>query len=79
MATSTCECCGNSYDKAFTITMGDRTGTFDSFACAIHVLAPRCKHCGLTIIGHGMESEQGFFCCAHCARLEGERQLQDRT
>jgi hypothetical protein len=26
-----CDTCGNDYDKAFTITMGERQGTFDSF------------------------------------------------
>ncbi len=37
-----CEVCGNDYDKAFTITRGRRTSTFDSFECAIHALAPTC-------------------------------------
>jgi hypothetical protein len=37
-----CEVCGNDYDKAFTITRGQRTSTFDSFECAIHALAPTC-------------------------------------
>ena len=44
-----CDTCGNDYDKAFTVTQGDRSGTFDSFECAIHAMAPRCAHCGCTI------------------------------
>ena len=35
-----CDVCGNDYDKAFRITQGDRTMTFDSFECAIHAMAP---------------------------------------
>ena len=36
-----CECCGNTYDKSFELTIGGTTHTFDSLQCAIHVLAPR--------------------------------------
>ena len=49
-----CECCGNTYDKAFEVHIGGTTHTFDSFASAIHLLAPRCAHCKVPIIGHGM-------------------------
>jgi hypothetical protein len=45
---------------------------FDSFECAIQHLAPTCGHCGCRIIGHGIETDSGFFCCAHCARHAGE-------
>src|SRR5262245_3628381 len=41
-----CETCGNDYDKAFQVTKGGVTHTFDSFECAIHALAPTCAHCG---------------------------------
>lgn len=74
-----CECCGNTYDKSFDVTIGDEVHTFDSFACAIHMLAPRCAHCGVAIIGHGMETGSAFFCCAHCARQAGVSELQDRA
>jgi hypothetical protein len=74
-----CELCGNDYDKAFTVTMGGATHTFDSFECAIHVLAPTCSHCGCRIVGHGMESGGRFFCCAHCAKQSGVHGLDDRT
>ena len=47
----TCETCGNNYDKAFQVTMGGKSHTFDSFECAIHALAPACKHCGCRIVG----------------------------
>jgi hypothetical protein len=74
-----CECCGNTYDKAFEITVGGETHTFDSFACAIQSLAPHCSHCGVTIIGHGMETGNAFYCCAHCARAAGISEMQDRV
>ena len=42
----TCDVCGNDYDRAMEITIGDERHTFDSFECAIHAIAPRCAHCG---------------------------------
>jgi len=63
-----CEVCGNNYDKAFTVTLGGQTHTFDSFECAIHALAPRCAHCHCRVIGHGIEQASGIYCCDHCAR-----------
>jgi hypothetical protein len=74
-----CELCGNDYDKAFTITMGDTEHTFDSFECAIHVLAPTCEHCGCKVIGHGVEHECRIFCCAHCAEQAGVFGLKDHV
>jgi len=74
-----CEVCGNDYDKAFTITRGQRTSTFDSFECAIHALAPTCAHCGCRVVGHGAEADGRIFCCAHCARASGVRGMDDRT
>jgi hypothetical protein len=62
-----CETCGNDYEMAFEITTAGATHTFDSFECAIHAMAPRCEHCGVTIIGHGHQVEGRFYCCAHCA------------
>ncbi len=53
-----CEVCGNDYDKAFTVTeKNGKLHTFDSFECAILVLAPTCAHCGCRIIGHGLEDD----------------------
>ena len=74
-----CECCGNTYDKAFEVSIGGTTHTFDSFACAIHVLAPRCAKCAVPIIGHGVEARGQYFCCAHCARHAGINDIVDRT
>lgn len=62
-----CEVCGNEYDKAFTVTRGGESHVFDSFECAIHALAPVCAHCQCRIVGHGMEADGKFYCCAHCA------------
>lgn len=75
----TCDSCGNEYDKTFTITRGDESGTFDSFECAIHAIAPSCAHCGCRILGHGVENETGIYCCAHCARQTGQTELVDRA
>ena len=74
-----CDVCGNDYDKAFTISRGNRTGTFDSFECAIHALAPTCEHCGCKIVGHGIEANGTFYCCAHCARKEGVTTVADHA
>ena len=74
-----CEVCGNDYDKTMTITKDGAEHVFDSFECAIHAIAPRCDHCGCTIIGHGLEAEGRFFCCANCARHAGVEQLTDRS
>jgi len=74
-----CECCGNTYDKAFEVQIGGTTHTFDSFQCAINVLAPRCAHCKVPIIGQGMEGMGQTFCCAHCARKAGVTELADRA
>jgi hypothetical protein len=66
---STCEVCGNDYWMAFEVhTAGGATHVFDSFECAIQRLAPVCEHCQCRIIGHGVEVEGRFYCCAHCAR-----------
>ena len=35
-----CDLCGNDYDKAFTVTRDGETRTFDSFECAISLMAP---------------------------------------
>ena len=74
-----CEHCGNRYDKAFKVVQNGRSHVFDSFECAIHMLAPRCHHCQCTIIGHGLESGGNYFCCAHCAKQMGVDGLADRT
>lgn len=74
-----CDTCGNDYDKAFTITQGAVSGTFDSFECAAGIMAPTCAHCGCRILGHGVEDGDSIYCCAHCAREMGERELVDRT
>ena len=67
-ATATCDVCGNEYDGAFEIRRGDDVGTFDSFECAIHAMAPRCAHCECRIVGHGHQVGEATYCCAHCAR-----------
>jgi hypothetical protein len=74
-----CEVCGNDYDKAFQVLVGDVSHTFDAFECAIEALAPRCAHCSCRIIGHGVESDGEIYCCANCAHLSGVRELQDRA
>jgi hypothetical protein len=73
-----CAGCGNDYDKSFEVSLGGKTYTFDSFECAIHLLAPTCSHCGARIIGHGTEADSVFFCCAHCAASYGMAGLRDR-
>lgn len=74
-----CKTCGNTYDKAFEISMAGQSYTFDSFECAIQALAPMCKHCGCRIIGHGVEANGAMYCCAHCAGQKGVIEVQDRA
>ena len=74
-----CEVCGNDYDKSFEVHMNGTKRTFDSFECAIHLLAPKCMHCQCLIIGHGVESGKAIYCCAHCARMVGVEEVADRT
>ncbi|HLG68299.1 MAG TPA: hypothetical protein VKV36_10580 [Acidimicrobiales bacterium] len=66
-----CEVCGNEYDKTFEVVAAGARHVFDSFECAIHRMAPICEHCGCKVIGHGVEVDGRFFCCAHCARAAG--------
>ena len=74
-----CDTCGNEYDKYFHVMAQGKSYTFDSFECAIHKLAPTCAHCGVRIVGHGMESGGRMFCCDHCATQEGVTELRDRS
>jgi len=74
-----CESCGNVYDKAFEVKMGERTHVFDSFECAITALAPVCTHCQTRIVGHGVEVDNVMYCCAHCAKSEGKDGVVDRA
>ena len=75
-----CETCGNLYDKAFKVVTSDGANhIFDSFECAIQALAPTCSHCRCRAIGHGMESDLKFYCCAHCAQESGLPEMRDRA
>jgi DNA-directed RNA polymerase subunit RPC12/RpoP len=74
-----CATCGNEYDQPLKITVGGKTWQFDCFECAIHKLAPDCEHCGVKVIGKGVEAGETtkrIFCCAHCARESGIEGLQ---
>jgi len=74
-----CEVCGNDYDKSFELRLNDEVHIFDSFECAISAVAPKCAHCGCRIIGHGLEADGTFFCCAHCAHKHAVTGLEDRV
>ena len=74
-----CETCGNEYDKCIEIIKDDEHHLFDCFECAIHALAPHCDHCGCRIIGHGIEADNIFFCCANCAEQSGVMAARDRV
>ena len=74
-----CAVCGNDYPRSFEVSLAGRTETFDSFECAIHMLAPRCAHCQCAIIGHGVEAGTAVYCCAHCARHAGVEGVADNA
>ena len=67
-------------DKAFQVSMpGEDLRAFDSFECAIHALAPTCECCIVKVIGHGVEADSHFYCCAHCASMAGAEGVADRA
>jgi hypothetical protein len=74
-----CDVCGNEYDKTFQVIQFGKTHTFDSFECAIHALAPVCAHCGCRVMGHGVEADGTYYCCAHCAKQSGVKGVDDRV
>jgi hypothetical protein len=76
---STCETCGNDYDKTFEVMIGGKSHTFDSFECAIQAVAPRCARCHVSILGHGVETAGKIFCGAHCAKGAGAKGPVDRA
>jgi hypothetical protein len=67
-----CEHCGNDYHRTLVVEMAGEQHVFDSFECAIAALAPRCRHCGCQVIGHGVEEGDHIYCCAHCLRHGAE-------
>jgi hypothetical protein len=68
-----CEVCGNDYRLAFEVHAAGAVHVFDSFECAVHLLAPVCEQCGVKVVGHGVEADGVFFCSAHCGRRSGRR------
>jgi hypothetical protein len=77
---ATCAVCGNDYDKTIEVrAAGAEPQTFDSFECAIHALAPTCAHCGVKVVGHGLEAGDDVYCCASCARQSGVEGVADRA
>jgi hypothetical protein len=72
-----CETCGNEYARPIAVTIGGQSHNYDSFECAIHALAPTCHHCGIRVLGHGVENSEHIYCCASCARAGGARGLVD--
>ncbi|MBX9965390.1 MAG: hypothetical protein K2Y35_20205 [Burkholderiales bacterium] len=74
-----CATCGNEYTHSFTLSMDTSTYTFDSFECAIHLLAPSCAHCSCRILGHGVEVNERVYCCAHCPRADGRHGAIDNA
>jgi hypothetical protein len=74
-----CIVCGNHYHNCFEIRQHGTRYVFDSFECAIQKLAPVCSHCSCRIIGHGVEAEGKYFCCAHCAHEGGVTEATDHV
>ncbi len=72
-----CEVCGNDYRLSFEVHAAGAVHVFDSFECAIHRMAPVCEHCGCKVVGHGVEADGVFYCCAHCARQGGQDSAAD--
>lgn len=74
-----CEVCNNDYEMAFEVRAADAVHVFDSLECAAQRMAPTCDNCQCRILGHGLQADGLFFCCAHCARRRGYDKLVDRA
>jgi hypothetical protein len=75
-----CEVCNNDYEKAFEVRAADGVQhVFDCLECAAQQMAPTCGNCRCRILGHGLEADGQFFCCANCARQRGYAQLVDHA
>jgi hypothetical protein len=74
-----CETCGNEYENTFRVTFNGTAHDFDCFECAIHALAPTCGHCGVRVLGHGVQFDDSIFCCVHCASAAGYTGLTDHA
>jgi hypothetical protein len=73
-----CEVCGKDYDKAFIVEAAGVQHTSIVSSVRFQAMAPTCEHCQCKVIGHGVEVEGHFFCCAHCARLATSADVRDR-
>lgn len=76
---TTCVTCGNDYEHTFRVMKNGAAYDFDCFECAVHALAPICKHCGVRVLGHGVQFNENVFCCAHCATAAGFAGLRDHA
>lgn len=74
-----CEVCGNDYEMSFEVTAAGAAHIFDSLECAAQKLAPICGNCQCRILGHGLQADGQFYCCAHCARTRGHAELLDHA
>ncbi|UGY94567.1 hypothetical protein [Streptomyces gobiensis] len=74
-----CEVCSNDYEMAFEVHAAGAVHVFDSLECAAQRIAPICENCECRILGHGVQSDGQFYCCAHCARVQGHPQLVDHA
>ncbi|MFF4761677.1 hypothetical protein [Streptomyces sp. NPDC001292] len=74
-----CEVCNNDYEMAFEVRASDGVHIFDSLECAAQRIAPTCDNCDCRILGHGLQADGRFFCCANCARQRGVAQLVDHA
>lgn len=74
-----CEVCNNDYAMSFEVRAAGAVHTFDSIECAAQKMAPVCDNCQCRILGHGLEADGRFFCCAHCARVQGVSRLADHA
>jgi hypothetical protein len=61
-----CDLCCRESNNFFEIRIARKRYVFDSFQCAIQLLAPVCAHCGKRIVGHGVEVHALTFCCTSC-------------
>ena len=69
---ASCEVCGNDYRLSFEVHAAGSGARVRQLRVRHPCAAPVCEHCGVKVIGHGVEADGTFFCCASCARMHGD-------
>lgn len=62
-----CDECGNEYDEAFEVRLQGQPESFDSLACALEAMTPRCAHCDARVEEPAASWGDRVYCSPNCA------------